>query len=232
MRRIKVNTQVTFMISVLEMIGFIFMITALLIFKSTSLPLIINIEIMYMIVLPLAYLNNTSYNKSRIIEHGWENVLKNTFGLSPNLPSPDGCEINKMNENPTSNRVRKVRVPVNQYKRSRIHPQTTSHDVKKHSSVSFPSTLKVSTTNNFLNCDMEQKNNRREIMMRPEKLKRARPVNKTSKNLFATETRGFVEGENELGCTAKRIRKSNCSKNGDLSITDLEQESEVLFSCR
>ena len=175
---------------------------------------------------------NTSYNKSRIIEHGWKNVLKNTFGLSSSLPNPDRSKENKMNENPTFRRVHKRRIPVYHHKRSRIHPPTTSLSRDKHSSSGCKSTLKVSTTKKDLNCEMEQKTKCREIMMRPENLKRPRQFDRALRNSIAIETGGIMEGENVLGSREKKIRKINCSKNGDLSITDLEQECDILFSCK
>ena len=233
MKRIKVNAQVTFMISVLEMIGYILMITVVVIFKSTALPVIINIEIMYMIILPRAYLMNTSYNKGRIIEHGWKNVFKNTFGLSPDMPNPDGSKENRIIANQDSNTVPKRRLSVSsQYKRYRIHPQTTSHHVSKPPSSGCTSTLKVPNTKKILDCKMEPKIERREMMMIAEKLKGPQQVDRALKNLVSVETEGILEGENVLGCTANNIRKISCSENGDLTITDLEQESEVLFGCK
>ena len=175
---------------------------------------------------------NTSYNKSRIIEHGWKNVLKNTFGLSSSLPNPYRNKENNMNENPTSNRVRKRRVPVYHHKRSWIYPLMTSRSRDRPSSSGCKSTLTVSTKNKNLNCEMEQKNECREIIIRPEGLKRPRQFNRALRNSIAIEMVGVMEEENVLGSTAKKIRKINCSKNGDLSITDLEQECDILFSCK
>ena len=83
LKRIRVNAQVTFMISVLEMIGVIIGIMVVVIFNSTTLPVIINSMILYLILLPRAFLMNTSHNKNRVIEHGWKNILRNTLGLSP-----------------------------------------------------------------------------------------------------------------------------------------------------
>ena len=232
MKRIKVNAQVTFMISVLEMIGYILMITVVVIFKSTALPVIINIEIMYMIILPRAYLMNTSYNKGRIIEHGWKNVLRNTFGLSPEMPNSNGSQENRIIATQVSNRVSNRRLPITQYERYRIHQQTTSRHVNKPPSSGCTSTLKVSNTKKFLDCKMEPKNNRREVRMIPEKLKGPQQVDGALKNLVSVETGGTMEGENVLAGTANNIRKISCSENGDLTITDLEQESEVLFGCK
>ena len=220
------------MISVLEMIGYIFIMSAVIIFKSTSLPLIINIEIMYLIVLPRAYLMNTSHNKRRIIEHGWKNILKNTFGLSPDLQNPNRGKENRMIENQSSDRARKRRVTRNQYKKRRIDRQMTSRDVNKPSSAVCRSKVKIVITEDFLDGKMEENKKRCEILMRPDKLKQSLQIERSSKNLLSIETGAFMERQNILGCTVKKIRKRSCSKNGALSISDLEQECETLFSCK
>ena len=69
-------------------------------------------------------------------------------------------------------------------------------------------------------------------MMRPENLKRLRQYDRALRKSIAIETGGIMEGEHVLGSTVKKIRKIGCSKNGDLSITDLEQECDILFSCK
>ena len=209
------------------------MITVVVIFKSTALPVIITIEIMYMLLLPRAYLMNTSYNKGRIIEHGWKNVLKNTCGLSPDMTNPDGCSDNRIIADQASNTIRKRRLPISsQYTRYLIHSQTTSRHVNKPPSSDCTSTSKVPTTKIFLDCKMEPNNKKREVMMIPETLKGPQHVDRALKNLVSIKTGGIVEGENVLDCTANNIRKFSCSENGDLTITDLEQESEVLFGCK
>ena len=232
MKRIMVNAQVTFMISVLELIGYIFIISMVIIFKSTSLPLIINIEIMYLIVLPRAYLMNTSHNKRRIIEHGWKNILKNTFGLSHDLPNSNCCKENRMIENQSPDRARKRRVTVNQYKKRRIHPQITSRDVNKPSPRISRSKLKIVITEDSSDCKMGENKKRCEIMMIPDELKQFRRIDRTSKNLLSIEKGAFMERKNILGCKEKNRRKRSCLENGALSVTDLEQECEILFSCK
>ena len=40
---------------------------------------------LYMVILPYAFLMNTSHNKNRIVEHGWKNVLNNILGRAQNI---------------------------------------------------------------------------------------------------------------------------------------------------
>ena len=35
--------------------------------------------VLFLIILPYSYLTNTSHNKTRIVDEGWQNVLKNIF---------------------------------------------------------------------------------------------------------------------------------------------------------
>ena len=39
---------------------------------------------LYMVVLPYAFLMNTDFNKNRIVQHGWINILKNIIGKPDN----------------------------------------------------------------------------------------------------------------------------------------------------
>ena len=57
---------------------------------------------MYLIVLPRAYLMNTSHNKRRIIEHGWKNILRNTFESPSRATRPAPY---------TSNQLKSPKVP-------------------------------------------------------------------------------------------------------------------------
>ena len=82
MKKIQVNLQVTAMISILECIGNVIHIVLLAYFKGTHFIILIHTIILYSILLPRALLMNTSANKTRILESGWTNVLKNIFGKS------------------------------------------------------------------------------------------------------------------------------------------------------
>ena len=80
-----VNAQITAMISSIEFIfATVHLITVWVVGGVDSLMLIL-IEVMYMIlfmvVSPYTFLMNSDYNKNRIIEHGWINVMKN---MTPN----------------------------------------------------------------------------------------------------------------------------------------------------
>ena len=81
MRRVLVNAQVTAMISFIEFIFFFGHIMGISLAGGTSPEVVIFILVMYLVlygvIAPYSFLMNTSYNKNRIIEHGWLNVVKN-----------------------------------------------------------------------------------------------------------------------------------------------------------
>ena len=83
MRRMKVNAQVTAVTSMLEVFGNIFQWIVWTVWtKFAGYGTLIQSILLYFVILPYAFLMNTSQNKNRIIEDGWMNVLKNVVGTS------------------------------------------------------------------------------------------------------------------------------------------------------
>ena len=82
-KKVRINAQVTAIISVLE-IAFQMtsvMIVGLLTRANTAGTIIIGLSV-YFILLPRAFLMNTSHNKNRIVEYGWKNVFMNFLGIA------------------------------------------------------------------------------------------------------------------------------------------------------
>ena len=182
--------------------------------------------ITYLILLPGAFLMNTSHNKHRVIEHGWKNVLRNTFGLSV-TPSNQDCNLRaKINENKTSSRLQKRQKAVYPQKRGQEHSRMISHDLDKTLSAGFTSTSVVARAEDVSDCENRNKKKPLEIMMIPEKLEHVYQTRRPRVNSI-----GDV-GNIEFECKTNRVRKASCSKNGKILLYDLEQESGVLFSCK
>ena len=81
MRKLKVNAQVTAMTSIIEAFGNILQWSIwIFITKFAGYGTLIQSILLYFVALPYVFLMNTSQNKERVIESGWFNVLKNTFG--------------------------------------------------------------------------------------------------------------------------------------------------------
>ena len=85
-RKIIVNAQITAVIAVSEFIGLVIIFIVALVTKSSTIPKIIFTSL-ELIILPYAFLMNTNENKSRIIEKGWTNILRNSIRL-PNILMP------------------------------------------------------------------------------------------------------------------------------------------------
>ena len=83
-KNVRVNAQVRAMLSLLEVSATVAGGIFVLYKKGRSLLTLILGIIVYDILLPHAFLMNTSENKSRIVEFGWKNVLKNILGISNN----------------------------------------------------------------------------------------------------------------------------------------------------
>ena len=111
----RVNAQVTAVISMLEFCGGCLFVVG----RVFRLPIsfgsfagIILTMMLYFVVLPYAFLMNTRYNKRRIIEEGWMNVLKNMiFSYKCNVVAPANNSIvalkggEKLNNAPTKSDV-------------------------------------------------------------------------------------------------------------------------------
>ena len=107
-RNIRVNAQVTAVITILEFLGgCVFMVgrvcrmpIAFGSFLGVTLTMML-----YFVVLPYAFLMNTRYNKNRILEEGWMNVLRNVaFPYQCNVVVPakntsEGSNDRKININ-------------------------------------------------------------------------------------------------------------------------------------
>ena len=178
----------------------------------------------YLILLPCAFLMNTSHNKRRVIEHGWKIVLRNTFGLSV-TPSNQDCNLRaKINENKTSSRLQKRQNAVYPDKRVQVHSQMISHDMDESLPTWSTSTLVVDAAKETSDCKGQKQKKPLEIIMSPEKLERADQMDRPKLSFIG-------DGDNRvLECKATRVTKRGCSENGKILVYDLEQESEFLFS--
>ena len=84
MRKVRINSQVTAMISMFELIGGVIQVFIFVYCKGTTFVAFVYSIILFFILLPYTFLMNSSANRNRIIEYGWKNVLKNVFG-KPNV---------------------------------------------------------------------------------------------------------------------------------------------------
>ena len=114
MRRMKVNAQVTATTTTLEFLGGLTYIIHLGISNGTNLANFIHFQSIYFIVIPYAFLMNTSNNKFRVIQNGWKGVFRNIVGkqvmggevehsnnASDKISIPDKDRIQKKNTDKT-----------------------------------------------------------------------------------------------------------------------------------
>ena len=225
-KKVRVNAQVTFVISILEMICAFITLMVVIIFKTATFPVIISSMIIYLILLPSAFLMNTSNNKRRVIEHGWRNVLRNTFGLSPMPANPDGNQGTKTKENKTCSRLKKGSNAVYAYKRGQEHSQISAYDLGKSLPTGSTSTLVVADAKKASDCKYQKQKKSLEIVMNPKKLEREYQKHRSKVSSIGNG------GNSVLECKSKQKTKRSCSKNCKILLSDLEQESEVLFNCK
>ena len=105
LRTVKVNAQVTAMISFSEIVGFL-----IITLVSTSLKSATAGEIMFPllqnIILPYAFIINTRENKNNVIEQGWKNVLQNTLNIgSSSQASSAKSDVKNVDDNSNADRI-------------------------------------------------------------------------------------------------------------------------------
>ena len=105
-KKIKVNSQITAMISFLEFsISLFYIIILGVALKKTTFGTLITAMLLYLIVLPYSFLMNTSNNKNRIVEVGWKTVFKNIIRGS--LITTDS---NESSINSSKSKIHKIKV--------------------------------------------------------------------------------------------------------------------------
>ena len=80
LRRLKINAQIKAMISIVESAFNFGRILILYFMTRSSNGILAQVITLYMVILPYAFLMNTSHNKDRIIADGWRNVFRNLLG--------------------------------------------------------------------------------------------------------------------------------------------------------
>ena len=94
-RKVMVNAQVKATISLLELSSNVIYTVILSFTVKTSYATLVQWIFLYMILLPYAFLMNTSHNKNRIVEYGWINVFKNLITKITNSVSHDTSNDNE-----------------------------------------------------------------------------------------------------------------------------------------
>ena len=80
-RRLKVNAQITALITFIEFLGNLTLILHLFIVESNPWTSTIHGMVFYNIICPYAFLSNTTDNKNRIIDTGWGSIFRNLLGI-------------------------------------------------------------------------------------------------------------------------------------------------------
>lgn len=92
-RKVDVNAEITFVVWILECLANLAMaIVTLLVYGITSFLTLTMLVLWYHIILPYTHLMNTSHNKDRITDIGWQNTIRNAVGLSAKI-TPDSIEM-------------------------------------------------------------------------------------------------------------------------------------------
>ena len=80
-RRLKVNAQITALITLIEFLGNLTLFLHLYFVESNPWTSTIHGMVFYNIICPYAFLSNTADNKNRIIDTGWGSIFRNLLGI-------------------------------------------------------------------------------------------------------------------------------------------------------
>ena len=105
-KRLKVNAQITALITLIELFGNLTMVLHLFFVESNPWSAIIHNMVFYDIIIPYALLANTNDNKNRIINSGWKSIFENLAGMKQDL-------INEISENDLSKKGETTRENIN-----------------------------------------------------------------------------------------------------------------------
>jgi len=100
-RRIKVNAQITFVLWLMESLINTSIAIAMFAGGLGQTTFTLNM-LLFLIILPYSYLNNTSYNKGRIAEEGWQNILKNILPCYSNKGRSNLTRVYEMSNDPVA----------------------------------------------------------------------------------------------------------------------------------
>ena len=84
-KKLLVSSQVTAIVTIIELsFNILYVLVVAIIMQKTSFGTVIQAMVLYFVILPYSFLMNTSYNRNRIVDLGWKNILKNIFGCPTN----------------------------------------------------------------------------------------------------------------------------------------------------
>jgi hypothetical protein len=152
-KRVHVNSQVTAIICLLEVLGNLTTAVLALITKPHNLVRFIHLGIFYLIILPHVFIMNTSHNKNRIIEYGWKNVLLNLVGWQNT--SQESIDNNAKDASCNENRNKKEENSVPNINTNKIFTTNESRNILPSNNARNISAINTKQTRIDLG-DMEQ----------------------------------------------------------------------------
>ena len=158
MRVVRVNAQVTAMVSVCEIFGFLIIAAISLSLNSATAGDIL-FPLLQNIILPYAFLMNTRENKYRIVDQGWIHVLRNTLNISSMCP---GCsrrdDVEPINDKDNNDKANIYIVSRNvQQMPSNITKSSARNNNPSDCNINVPQNVQPGTSSLFPPTDFQDK---------------------------------------------------------------------------
>ena len=212
LKKIKVNAQVTCMTTILELLGNLTRAILILIFKANTLLTYIPSIICYSILLPHAFIMNTSHNKNRVIECGWKNVLRNVVGMTRRPP--------ENNENEAMNGIRNTIRPIK------------DNEAKTQSKCSKVYTISKSVTTSEINSKGACGTSETKTIKGHSNLVQSVNIQTTPK--WATKEKPRSSKAKEIKNESQKYQRKtlvpHAVKKTEIFFIDLEKESDTVFN--
>ena len=209
------------------MFGNVIVVILAVVFRAGTFPIVIHTIIVYSILLPLAFLMNTSHNKTRILEYGWRNVLRNLLGMKQ--------QTQEAHANSVSGRIQNVEQPAANERNS-----NNTYVSKVFNTRKAPETTKTNITCGNWERDSKSKRKIVEIEEKPLTDKMDALLNvyilgkklqryNTAPQLIPDIVQNTVKTK-KYSCPLKRHHEFKLDGKNDIFLIDLEQVSDFVFN--
>ena len=207
-RRLKVNAQITALITLIEFLGNLTMLLHLFFVESNPWSSIIHTMVFYDIIIPYALLANTKDNKNRIIDSGWKSIFKNLVRIKPDLINDSENDLIKKNESTQENANRCS----SQSKFDQTNTSETSDDLDSRPICEISSTMRNENDTNKKRAEKQKQ----EALLNPKNKKGSVVKNFSGTNttvsiispLFRTIFTNSEPRRDTIDCDIRKLKQS------------------------
>ena len=231
-RKLLINAEVTAITTLIELIGGVTFVIHLYLKKGTSSSTFLHAVVVKCVVMPYAFLMNTSHNKNRIVEKGWKNVLINIVN------HPVFASFAKDAKEPTASNIKEKTHTPNEPDELQISRKKVIFEISSSEneveSIAIQKSLEdlpCSSKEDWMNNSLDETNDEFPILD-IKKLGKQKYIEFMSYKL-ARKLEKSLEDEKLYIEAFKNLLEftENCKQDKLLSEIELETSSEIAYTC-